>query len=139
MATVKKMIKVQTFTLKKELGEADKCPPQSKLIIDSLKAAGGKMTREELLGSLRRPPEEGGLKTVQTPERIVSFYKPRLEAAGILQVDLESKEIDVEVPDKPEPPAAGAVEGVEAGEGAKDATPETPANGKGSKGKKSAA
>jgi hypothetical protein len=101
MATVKKIIKTRFYVLTKEVGANDKCPPQAKLILDTIKAAGGKMTREDLIKDLKRPVEEGGLKTNQTAERILGFYKPRLTEMGVLKEETETSEIEVEVEDKP--------------------------------------
>lgn len=110
MATQKKQIKVKNFKIVKPVAESDKCPPQSKLIVDTILAAGDSgVSREDLLTALKRPPAEGGLTTNQTAERILSFYTPKLTAMGVLEVEVLTKEIEVEVPDKPvkEPVAAG--------------------------------
>jgi hypothetical protein len=96
------------YSILKKLEENTKCPPQSKLIIDTITAAGGKMEREALLAQLKRPPEQGGLKTNQTAERILGFYRPKLMQAGILKEDKVTTEVEVEVPDKPKAEAKAA-------------------------------
>ena len=101
MAIVKKQIKKKVYSVLKDVGANDKCPPQARLIVDTIKTAGGKIEREELLTLLKRPPEQGGLKTNQTAERILGFYKPKLTEMGVLKEETEVTEIDVEVPDKP--------------------------------------
>lgn len=127
MAIVKKQIKKKMYSTKRDIGANDKCPPQARLIIELIKNSGGKIEREELLTLLRRSPEEGGLKTNQTPERILGFYKPKLTEMGVLQEDTEISEIDVEVPDKPvkavaTPPAADAAQTVKTAEPVQDKT-----------------
>ena len=101
MAIVKKEVKKKVYVVLKDVGANDKCPPQAKLIIDTIKAAGGKIGREELLTLLKRPVDQGGLKTNQTAERILGFYKPKLTEMGILREDTVTSEVEVEVPDKP--------------------------------------
>ena len=108
MAIVKKQVKNKTYSVLKEVGASDKCPPQARLIIKTIQDAGGKIGREDLLTLLKRPPEEGGLTTNQSAERILGFYKPKLTELGVLKEDVEITEIDVEVPDKPEKPAKPA-------------------------------
>ena len=109
MAIEKKTIKTKIYLVLKDIDPNTKCPPQSRLIIETISKAGGKLRREELLTLLKRPVEEGGLKTNQTAERILGFYKPKLVAMGVLREDEESTEVDFEVPDKPakEEKAAG--------------------------------
>lgn len=111
MATEKKQVKTKVYVVVRELADSEKCPPQAKLIIDTIKAAGGKMSREDLLTQLKRPAEQGGLKTNQTAERILGFYRPKLvDDLGILKEETVTTEIEVEVPDKPAkaPKAEGA-------------------------------
>jgi hypothetical protein len=123
------------------VGANDKCPPQARLIVDTIKTAGGKIEREELLTLLKRPPEQGGLKTNQTAERILGFYKPKLTEMGVLQEVTETEEIEVEVPDKPAKADAPATPAAAAGAAA-DAPVEAPAEPvsvKGAKGKHKAA
>jgi len=111
MAIVKKQIKKKFYAVLKDVGQNDKCPPQARLIVDTIKAAGGRVEREALLELLKRPPEQGGLKTNQTAERILGFYKPKLTETGVLKEETETTEIEVEVPDKPaktDAPAAAA-------------------------------
>ncbi len=112
MAIVKKKVNTKFYTTPKEVGANDKCPPQAKLILDTIKAAGGRVSREDLMNLLKRPVEQGGLKTTQTAERILGFYKPKLTELGVLKEETETTEIDVEVPDKPAPAekAAGAAD-----------------------------
>ena len=108
MAIVKKQVKNKSYVLLKEVEASDKCPPQARLIVDTIKAAGGTIGREDLLKLLQRPPAEGGLTTNQTAERILGFYRPKLTAMGVLREDVETVEVEVEVPDKPEKPAKAA-------------------------------
>lgn len=108
MATVKKQIKKKSYEVAKPISDSDKCPPQARLIVETVKAAGGKMTREELLAALKRPADQGGLKTNQTAERILGFYKPKLVEMGVLKEVTTTEEIEVEVPDKPAKEAAAA-------------------------------
>lgn len=115
MATVKKEVKKKFYVVKKEIGANDKCTPQAKVIVDTVVAAGGKMSREDLVAALKRPVEEGGLKTNQTAERILGFYRPRLSEMGVLEEVVEVSEIEVEVPDKKEPAPAGDASAAAAG------------------------
>ena len=85
MAIVKKEVKVKYYAVLKDLDPNEKCPPQCKLIVDTIKAAGGRVEREELLTLMKRPPAEGGLTTTQTAERILGFYRPKLAAAGVMK------------------------------------------------------
>ena len=137
MAIVKKQIKKKVYSVLKDVDANDKCPPQARLIVDTIKTAGGKIEREELLTLLKRPPEQGGLKTNQTAERILGFYKPKLTEMGVLQEVTETEEIEVEVPDKPAKADAPATPAAAAGAAA-DA-PAEPASVKGAKGKHKAA
>ena len=141
MAIVKKQIKKKVYSVLKDVGANDKCPPQARLIVDTIKTAGGKIEREELLTLLKRPPEQGGLKTNQTAERILGFYKPKLTEMGVLKEETEVTEIDVEVPDKPvkaDAPAAPAAATGAAADAPAEA-PAEPASVKGAKGKHKAA
>ena len=138
MAIVKKQIKKKVYSVLKDVGANDKCPPQAHLIVDTIKTAGGKIEREELLTLLKRPPEQGGLKTNQTAERILGFYKPKLTEMGVLQEVTETEEIEVEVPDKPakaDAPAATAA----APAATAEAAPPAPDKVKDAKGKHKAA
>lgn len=101
MATETREVKKKYYAVVKDISESDKCPPQARLIVDTIKAAGGRMSREDLLAALKRSPEEGGLKTSQTAERILGFYRPRLADMGVLKEEVETTTIEVEVPDKP--------------------------------------
>ena len=114
MAIEKKQIKKKVYSTPKEIGANEKCPPQAKLILDTIKAAGGKVEREALLNLLKRPVEQGGLKTNQTAERILGFYRPKLVALGVLKEETEVTEIEVEVPDKPAAAAAAGEAGAAA-------------------------
>jgi hypothetical protein len=112
MATKKVVEKVKYYVLDKPIPEGEKCPPQSRLIVETVQKAGGKITRDELLRLLRRPVEEGGMKATQPIERVLGFYRPRLKEAGILHEVEESHETEVEVPDEPAK-AEGAAAGAE--------------------------
>ena len=114
MATVTKEIKKKVYRTTNPIDANAKCPPQMRLIIDTINANGGKMTREDLVVALGRPTENGGLKTVQTPERILSFYRPKLIALQVVSEETIVETIEVEVPDKPaksESPAPAPSEG----------------------------
>jgi hypothetical protein len=101
MAKEIKKVSVKVVTLLKEIAASDKCPPQQRLIVETLKGAGGKLDKSELIALLSRPVEEGGLKTNQTPDRIYGFYRPKLVAAGTISETSEDRETEVEVEDKP--------------------------------------
>ena len=105
MATEKKQIKTRFYTALRPVADTDKVPPQAKLIMSTIVEAGGRVERDALLQLLSRKPEDGGLKTNQTADRILGFYRPKLTEIGILKEETETTEIDVEVPDKPEKPA----------------------------------
>ena len=136
MAIVKREVKKKFYSVLKEVGASDKCPPQARLIVDTIKTAGGRVEREELLTLLRRPVDQGGLKTNQTAERILGFYRPKLTALGVLKEDVEVETIEEEVPDEPAKVAAPAADAA----GAANA-PAEPAHDKvkDAKGKKKAA
>jgi len=123
MAIEKKIVKSKVYKVVKAVEASDKCPPQARLIVDTITAAGGSLGRDELMTLLKRAPEQGGLKTNQTAERILAFYRPKLVAMGVLKEDVVETTIEVEVPDKPAPaPAAAAAEaGAAAGAPASDA------------------
>lgn len=101
MAIEKKIVKSRVYKVLKAVGESDKCPPQSKLIVATIAAAGGSLGRDELITLLKRLPAEGGLTTNQSAERILGFYTPRLKEMGVLEVETVNTEVEVEVPDKP--------------------------------------
>lgn len=113
MAIEKKEVKTPYYKLIGEIGENAKCPPQAKHIVSIVKAAGGKITRDELIKLLSRPPAEGGLTTNQKPERVLGFYRPTLKEMGVLLEEIEVSTIEVEVPDKPEKPAPAPKEAKE--------------------------
>lgn len=116
MAIEKRQIKKKLYKIVKQVAESDKCPPQARLIVDTINKADGALIREDLINQLKRPPEEGGLKTNQTAERILGFYTPKLIAMGVLAVETVVEETEVEVPDKPvkaEKPAVGGAEGAQ--------------------------
>jgi hypothetical protein len=101
MAIVKKQVKTKFYTALRPVSDTDKVPPQAKLIVKTLLDAGGKLFSDELIKLLSRKPEDGGLVTNQTPKRILGFYKPKLSEIGILQEEVETTEVDTEVPDRP--------------------------------------
>ena len=128
MATETKKVKKTTtyYTSGRDIGPSEKCPPQAKLILDIVKANGGKVERTALLALLNRTPDgtpNGGLKTNQTAERILGFYRPKFKAEGTLTEEkiVTEEEIQVEVKEKPAPAAAAAAP---AGEPASNATAE---------------
>jgi hypothetical protein len=98
MPTEKKTVNVQHFELLRELTDKDKCPPQAKVIVTILKAAGKPMSRADLIAELSKP---GVLTTRQTPERIFGFYRPRLIEMGMLKESQVATEVEVEVAEKP--------------------------------------
>jgi len=99
MAIVKKQVKSKFYSLIREINDKDKCPPQALVVVKAI--AEGKSGRKELVEKLSQP---GRLTTTQTPERIFSFYRPRLIDMGVVKEEVVTSEIDVEVPDKPEKP-----------------------------------
>ena len=108
MATEKKVVKTKYYVALREIAANEKCPPQAKLIVDLIAAAGGKILRDDLVKLLSRPPAEGGLTTRQTPERILGFYRPKLRDMGVANEVIEESTIEVEVPDKPAKPEKAA-------------------------------
>lgn len=101
MATKEVKTKKKFYKVLKPIEMNQKCPPQSKLIVDTVVGAGGRISRDELLDLLKRPPAEGGLTTDQTAERILSFYRPRLRDSGTMVEEIEETTETVEVPDEP--------------------------------------
>jgi hypothetical protein len=124
MAKELKKVQFKSYQLLKDVPETQKCPPQCRLILNTIKAAGGTMTRDDLIMMLKRPVEQGGLKTNQTAERIFGFYRPKLTLSGVLKELVSEKEVEVEVPDKPAP-AAKVAAAAQAGQ----APAATPAGG----------
>jgi hypothetical protein len=125
MAIEKRKIKKTFYSVLKAVADSDKCPPQAKLIVSTIVTAGGRIEREELMTLLKRPVEEGGLKTNQTAERILGFYRPKLTEMGVLKEEKVEEEIEVEVPDKPAPAttaAAASADGAPATNATTDAT-----------------
>tara|TARA_R100001126_G_C4715889_1_gene96925 strand:- start:16 stop:414 length:399 start_codon:yes stop_codon:yes gene_type:complete len=55
--------------------ENRKLPAQAKIILDTIEALGGEATQGEIVDNLLA----NGLKTVQTPKRIYTFYRAMLE------------------------------------------------------------
>ncbi len=97
MATIKTKVIEKHYAVVKEVGANDKCPPQAKLIVDLIGKADGKvMERSAIVAAL----PGAGLVTKQTPERIFSFYRPKLVEMGVLEERSVEKEVDKEVPDK---------------------------------------
>lgn len=59
------------YAFTRQPGEEDKkLAPQAKVILDTLEAAGGPLTKSQLLESL-----QGKIQTVQPVERILAFYQ----------------------------------------------------------------
>lgn len=125
MAT--KTVKFKTYEVPRQPETSEKCPPQALLIINTIVSAGGSMRRADLLAALKRPPAEGGLTTCQSYERVLGFYRPKLEAMGVLKEVDGTEEIQV-----PDPPAAAVDAGAVPGPDGTVAAPK----GKGKKGKK---
>jgi hypothetical protein len=102
MAIVKKDVQTRYYKAVKAVGPNDKCPPQAKLIMDTIIANEGRISRPDLIALLGRPAAEGGLTTRQTPERILGFYTPKLTEMGVLDAtEIVTTQIEVEVPDEP--------------------------------------
>lgn len=55
--------------------ENRKLPAQAKIILDTIDALGGEATQGEIVDNLLA----NGLKTVQSPKRIYTFYRAMLE------------------------------------------------------------
>lgn len=132
-----KAVKVKIYDVLRQVGEADKCPPQAQLIVKTITANGGPIERDKLIELLSRPVDQGGLKTNQTPARILAFYRQPLQEMGILQESTVVREIEVPDPPVKEKPAKAAAAEPVAGE-AVSAVAE-PKSVKGAKGKKSEA
>ena len=60
--------------------EAPKLPHQAQVLLATLAAAGGSLTREQLLAKL--DPDE--LRTKQPVQRILAFYQPQLVQLGLM-------------------------------------------------------
>jgi len=106
MATKIVKTKQKFYVTLREIAANEKCPPQAKLIIDLIAANGGKISKEDLIALLQRPPNpaaplEGGLVTTQTAERILGFYRPKLAEMGVAREEETITETKVEVPDPP--------------------------------------
>lgn len=99
---------------------ADKISPQAAAIIDTVVAKvgiGAPLDRTELVKELE---SSGKLNTRQDVGRVVSYYQPRLQEVGILEVTKESEASDTEK--KPAKPR-----GTSKKSGAEPAKAETPA------------
>ena len=94
MAT--KTIEKKSYQLIRDLdSEKDKCPPQAKVILDTLKAAPEQtMERVALIEALK----DGRLKATQPEERVFGFYRPKLIAAKLIKEIIFK--VEIEVPDK---------------------------------------
>jgi len=64
---------------------ANPMPAQAQAILFELQKLGGVATQRELLDALA--DKDSSLKTVQTPERILTFYRARLLEAEMLIAD----------------------------------------------------
>ncbi len=69
---------------KVKVDDAVKLPPQAKVIIDEITAAGKPIERDELVK--RFGPK---ITTKQPPERVLGYYKRSLEEAGYITVTKE--------------------------------------------------
>lgn len=127
MAT--KSIEKKSYQLIRDLDpEKDKCPPQAKVILETLKAAPEQtMERAELIAALK----DGRLKATQPEERVFGFYRPKLIAAKLIREIL--CKVDIEVPDK-EPKKVVSTDGSEPAEGAEAGEAKQTKSTKGSKG-----
>ena len=81
--------------LVRPLSADETAPPQVLAILAAMpqptsKGPGEWVTREALAASL-----EGKVATKQPIERIVAYYQPALEKAGLLNVDRASKKVNV--------------------------------------------
>lgn len=115
MATTKKEVKTQVFSLVRDLTDSDKCPPQARAIVSILKAHGKAISRKDLLEAMK---VTGVITTTQSIERIFGFYRPRLVDMGVMKEDVHISHVEVEVPDKPaKEPKAPKAEKAAAGDG----------------------
>lgn len=115
MATTKKEVKTQVFSLVRDLTDSDKCPPQARAIVGILKAHGKAISRKDLLEAMK---VTGVITTTQSIERIFGFYRPRLVDMGVMKEDVHISHVEVEVPDKPaKEPKAPKAEKAAAGDG----------------------
>ena len=57
-----------------------KLPAQALIILNTIEALGGSATQSEIVGALL----ENGLKTVQSPKRIYTFYRKDLMEEGYI-------------------------------------------------------
>lgn len=71
--------KATVFTFIKMPPKEQKVPPQMLVVLEALKSLKS-ATMPKLVAEL-----EGKLKTVQTPERIVTFYRKRMQLAGFIK------------------------------------------------------
>lgn len=92
MAT--KTVKTKMYSIDRARTDKDKCPPQAQVILEALVSAGKPLSRTELVEACKP-----GIKTTQTVERIVSFYRPRLIEMGLMKEVVE--ETTVEIPEAP--------------------------------------
>ena len=67
-----------------ELLAANPIPAQAQAILFELDKLGGAATQRELIEALAS--DESSLSTVQTPERILTFYRKKLLDTGLLTV-----------------------------------------------------
>lgn len=67
-----------------ELLAANPIPAQAQAILFELDKLGGAATQRELIEALAS--EESTLSTVQTPERILTFYRKKLLETGLVTV-----------------------------------------------------
>lgn len=96
-----------TLTIKRELKDDDKLPPQAKIIVETIIAkvgVGNPIERPVLIEELK---SQGKLETRQDMARIVSFYQPKLEGLELLTIDKVKEAGDDEAEGK-EPKAKSA-------------------------------
>ena len=74
-------LKPKSRFLCKEIPEDLKLPPQAKIILDQLPNEGDGLTFAEWVAKV-----EGKIQTRQPLERVVMFYKTRLNSDNLLQV-----------------------------------------------------
>lgn len=73
----------------RNLNDNETAPPQVIVILNNM-PLGENVSRETLAKNL-----EGKIATKQPIERIIAYYQPALEKAGVITVDRASKKINV--------------------------------------------
>jgi hypothetical protein len=74
------------------LTEEDKLPPQAKIIVNTIISKVGQGNDIELDALVEELKANGELNTRQDVKRIIGFYRPKLEAAGLIQTTKPARE-----------------------------------------------